>query len=247
MAYLTVDSVVAGYGAGPDILKGVSLEVELGQTYCIIGPNGAGKSTLLKSITGLLTPRKGKVIFKGEELNQLRTDQILQRGICFVPQDRSLFPDMTVKENLRMGGYVLEDQGEIKKRLEEVFQMFPFLKERSSQRAKTLSGGQQQMLAIGRTLVLKPELIMLDEPSLGLAPKIARQIFSTIKELKAIGITILLVEQNARMGLEIADYGVVLDLGKDNFTGPAKTILADPRIAELYLGKRSSKRQETSV
>ena len=214
------------------------MDVQAGQTYCIIGPNGAGKSTLLKVISGLLKPRAGTVTFKGDVISNLRTDQILRMGLCFVPQDRSLFPDMSVRENLTMGGYVLGDKSLIEMRIEEVYDMFPILKERRGQSAKTLSGGQQQMLAIGRMLVLKPELIMLDEPSLGLAPMVARQIFDSIMALKAAGLTIILVEQNARLGLETADWGVVLDLGTNSFQGPATTILSDPRIQELYLGRR---------
>lgn len=238
MALLEVENLKAGYGEGPDILTGLSVEIERGKTYCIIGPNGAGKSTLLRAICGLLHPREGSVTFKGEVLNKLRTDQILRRGISFVPQDRSLFPDMTVKENLRMGGYILKSRTELEERIEEVMVMFPILKERSSQQAKTLSGGQQQMLAIGRSLVLRPEIIMLDEPSLGLAPKIAHYIFENIAQLKATGMTIILVEQNARKGLECADWGCVLDLGINRFEGPAHTILNDPRIQELYLGRQ---------
>lgn len=236
-AILSVQNVVAGYNAGPDILQDISLEVSAGKTYCIIGPNGAGKSTLLRVISGLLTPRQGSVHFRNEEISGLRTDEILRLGICFVPQDRSLFPDMSVRENLVMGGYVLEDRNLIERRIDEVYEMFPILKERKTQLARTLSGGQQQMLAIGRVLVLKPELIMLDEPSLGLAPKVARQIFDNIQVLKDAGLTILLVEQNARLGLETSDWGVVLDLGTNSFEAPADVVLSDPRIQELYLGR----------
>jgi branched-chain amino acid transport system ATP-binding protein len=244
MALLEVDNIRAGYGDGPDILKGLSVEIEQGKTYCIIGPNGAGKSTLLRAICGLLHPREGEVRFKGEVLNKYRTDEILRRGISFVPQDRSLFPDMTVKENLRMGGYILKDRKELDERIKEVLGMFPILDERSSQQAKTLSGGQQQMLAIGRALVLRPEVIMLDEPSLGLAPKIVQFIFYNIALLKEAGMTIILVEQNARKGLECADWGCVLDLGVNRFEGPADSILNDPRIQELYLGKQNRAPQE---
>lgn len=247
MALLEVDNLKAGYGEGPDIIKGLSMDIEQGKTYCIIGPNGAGKSTLLRAICGLLHPREGSVTFKGEVLNKLRTDEILRRGISFVPQDRSLFPDMTVKENLRMGGYILKSRSELEDRIEEVLIVFPILKERSSQQAKTLSGGQQQMLAIGRSLILRPEIIMLDEPSLGLAPKIAQYIFDNIAQLKDTGMTIILVEQNARKGLEYADWGCVLDLGINRFEGPADTILNDPRIQELYLGRQKQDRQEKTV
>lgn len=247
MPLLQVDNITAGYGVGPNILKGLSLKIEQGKTYCIIGPNGAGKSTLLRVICGLLRPREGSVVFKGEVLNNLRPDQILIKGISFVPQDRSLFPEMTVKENLRMGGYIIKDRRELAGRIEEVWQLFPILKERSSQRAKTLSGGEQQMLAIGRALVLRPDVMMVDEPSLGLAPLVAKNIFDTIKQLRHTGTTVILVEQNARKGLECADWGCVLDLGTNRFEGPADTILGDPRIQELYLGRRRPTRPENGT
>jgi branched-chain amino acid transport system ATP-binding protein len=216
MGTLVIDNVVAGYGSGPNILKGLSLTVESCKTYCIIGPNGAGKSTLIKVIAGLLKPREGQITFKGEVISGLRADQVLQRGLSYVPSDRSLFPEMTVKENLRMGGFVLRDSRLVDKRIEEIF----------------------AMCAIARALILKPEMIMLDEPSLGLSPKVVQQIFSTITELRKNGMTILLVEQNARKGLQIADQGVVLDLGTNSFESPASEVLSDPRIQELYLGKR---------
>jgi branched-chain amino acid transport system ATP-binding protein len=238
MTLLEMDNIVAGYGAGPDILTGLSLKVEQGQVQCIIGPNGAGKSTLLKVVSGLLSPRDGEVRFKGEVLNGLRPDQILARGISFVPQERSLFPDMTVRENMRMGGYILNNNSVVESRIDEVLEQFPILKERSTQRARTLSGGEQQMLAMGRALVLQPEIIMLDEPSLGLAPIIVQQVFDIIGQLRDAGMTLILVEQNARKGLEHSDWGCVLDLGRDRFDGPADTILSDPRIQELYLGKQ---------
>jgi branched-chain amino acid transport system ATP-binding protein len=238
MGTLVVEKVFAGYGSGPNILQGLSLTVESGKTYCIIGPNGAGKSTLVKVIAGLIKPRQGKVTFNGEVISGLRADQVLQRGICYVPSDRSLFPDMSVKENLRMGGYVLRNPNLVQKRIEEIFIQFPILKEKSSQMARTLSGGQQQLTAIARAMVLDPQLIMLDEPSLGLAPKVVQQIFAIIKKLREGGLTVVLVEQNARKGLENADQGVVLDLGTISFERPAVEVLQDPRIQELYLGKR---------
>ena len=244
MTILEIDNITAGYGMGPNILKSLSLKVDQGKTYCVIGPNGAGKSTLLRAICGLLHPRSGTVTYKGEVISKLRTDEVLMRGISFVPQDRCLFPDMTVKENLRMGGYILKDRKELMQRIEKVLSMFPILDNRSSQQAKTLSGGEQQILAIGRTLVLQPEIIMLDEPSLGLAPKITQQIFEMVAFLKESGMTIILVEQNARKGLEHSDWGCVLDLGTNRFEGPADTILNDPRIQELYLGKRRDNNQE---
>jgi len=245
MTLLQVENVTAGYGFGPDILIGISLTVEEGRTCCIIGPNGAGKSTLLKAICGLLRPRQGRVIYKGEDISHLRPYQTLAKGICFVPQERGLFPDMTVRENLVMGGYILEDRSRLDQEIDRVCEIFPLLKERESQRAKTLSGGEQQMLALGRALILNPELLMVDEPSLGLAPRIAADIFEKIRSFKDFGMTVLLVEQNARKGLACADWGYVLDLGKERIEGPADTILADERIQELYLGKLAAKRKET--
>lgn len=237
MSHLQIENIHAGYFPGLDILRGVNLSIEKGQTYCVIGPNGAGKSTLLKVICGLLKPHTGSIVFDGEEVTGLKTHQMLNRGICFVPQDRSLFPEMTVAENLKMGGYLLKDRAEVQRRVDEVLELFPILKERRSASARSLSGGQQQMLAIGRTLVLKPSLIMLDEPSLGLAPQVARQIYDSVRTLRESGLTVLLVEQNAHLGLAVSDWGVVLDLGTTDVFDEAQKILHNPRIRELYLGK----------
>ena len=233
---LKVTGITAGYGNGPAILDGTTLTIEPGKVHCIIGPNGAGKSTLLKAICGMLKIREGDVIFKGERLNGLRPDQILRKGICFVPQEGALFPKMTVRENLRMGGYILEDKSDMEKRIDEIMDRFPILRERANQHAGTMSGGQQQTLAMARTMIIKPDIVMLDEPSLGLAPKIVQEMFDIMKMMASQGITILLVEQNARTGLKNADWGVVLDLGRTLFEGPSSEVLADPRIQELYLG-----------
>jgi branched-chain amino acid transport system ATP-binding protein len=237
---LQVTNITAGYGDGPAILDGASLTVEPGKVHCIIGPNGAGKSTLLKSICGMLKIRKGDVILKGKRLNGMRPDQILREGICFVPQERALFPKMTVRENLRMGGFILNDQKELHRRVDEILERFPMLKEKADQHAGTMSGGQQQTLAMARTLIIKPSIVMLDEPSLGLAPKVIQEMFDIMKMMSADGITVLLVEQNALMGLKNSDWGVVLDLGRTLFQGPAPDILADPRIRELYLGGKKA-------
>ncbi len=245
MALLEVRNVDAGYGNGPDILQGLSLVVEAGKSYCIIGPNGAGKSTLLKVICGLLHPRSGEVVFKDEVLNRARPDQVLAEGICFVPQDQAVFPEMSVKENLTIGAYLERNRSVIKERMGRVFEMFPILAERSSLDAGKLSGGEQQMLALGRALMIDPEVMLLDEPSLGLAPQIADQIFSTIRDLEDLGITVVMVEQNAVRGLELADWGVVLDLGIVRFEGPSDTILEDPRIRQLYLGKAVTTEEAT--
>lgn len=237
---LEVTNVVAGYGDGPAILNGASIKVQPGKVHCIIGPNGAGKSTLLKVIVGMLRIREGDVKFKGESLKGLRPDQVLRRGICFVPQERALFPKMTVRENLRMGGYSMSDKAQLERRIDEIEERFPILGERRDQHAGTMSGGQQQTLSMARTMILKPEIVMLDEPSLGLAPKIVAEVFEIMKAMTEEGITILLVEQNALMGLKHADWGIVLDLGRTLFDGPGQDILNDPRIQELYLGGKKA-------
>ena len=233
---LEVSSLTAGYGDGPAILDGAHLTVEPGKIHCIIGPNGAGKSTLLKAICGMLKIRKGDVRLKGDSLKGLRPDQILRKGICFVPQERALFPKMTVRENLRMGGFSLADKSGLEKRIDEIEERFPILRERRDQHAGTMSGGQQQTLAMARTLIIKPDIVMLDEPSLGLAPKVVAEMFDIMRLMAGEGITILLVEQNALTGLKNSDWGVVLDLGRTLFEGPADDVLSDPRIQELYLG-----------
>lgn len=243
MALLEIEDVVAGYGAGPDILTGITLSIEEGTSYCIVGPNGAGKSTLLRAIAGILKPRAGEVRLDGTRMNGSRPDQMLAAGVCFVPQDASLFPTMTVRENLVMGGYLLADRVLKRQRLEMVFETFPALAERKSQNAGTLSGGEQQMVTLGRSLMVEPRVVMIDEPSLGLAPMIADQIFEKIRGFRELGITVVLVEQNAVKGLESVDWGFVLDLGSKEFEGPADGILADPRIRELYLGKQLAPRE----
>ncbi len=237
---MEVKNITTGYGDGPAILDGAHLTVEAGKVHCIIGPNGAGKSTLLKAICGMLRIRKGEVRLKGERLNGERPDQILRRGICFVPQERALFPKMTVRENLRMGGYIMNDKKELEHRIDEIEERFPILQERRDQQAGTMSGGQQQTLAMARTMINKPDIVMLDEPSLGLAPRIVQEMFDIIKMMASEGITLLLVEQNALMGLRNSDWGGVLDLGRTLFEGPASEVLSDPRIQELYLGGKKS-------
>ncbi|HEX6222692.1 MAG TPA: ABC transporter ATP-binding protein [Acidimicrobiia bacterium] len=237
MPLLEIDSVVAGYGPGPDILTGVTVTIEEGKSYCIVGPNGAGKSTLLRTICGFLKPRAGEVRLGGVRMNGSRPDQMLAAGVCFVPQDASLFPTMTVRENLAMGGYLVKDRSVLKQRMETVYETFPALAARKGQHAGTLSGGEQQMVTLGRALMVEPKVVMIDEPSLGLAPMIADQIFETIGGFSDLGITVVLVEQNAVKGLDSVDWGFVLDLGSLEFEGPADGILADPRIRELYLGK----------
>jgi branched-chain amino acid transport system ATP-binding protein len=237
---LEARGIVAGYGSGPAILQDAALTIRAGESQCVIGPNGAGKSTLLKTIVGLLPIRAGEIHFKGERIDGLRPDQILRKGISFVPQERALFPRMTVRENLRMGGFILTDRRELEDRTEAVLKQFPILRQRAHQHAGTLSGGEQQMLAIARTQIVEPALVMLDEPSLGLAPQIVRQMFDIVDMLCERGITVVFVEQNAIVGLKHAKWGAVLDLGRTLFDGPAEEILADSRIQELYLGKAAA-------
>lgn len=220
-------------------LKGVSLKVEQGQVVTILGANGAGKTTTMKSISGLLKPKNGTVEFLGEDITGMRPDQLLRKGIALVPEGRAILSSMTVMENLEMGAYHRNDK-DIKKDIEEVMGQFPILKERREQLAGTLSGGQQQMLAIARALLSKPKLLLLDEPSMGLAPLIVADIFKMIREIKNAGTTVLLVEQNARQALKVADYGYVMETGKVIISGEAKTLLEDARVVEAYLGKKST-------
>lgn len=233
---LVLENVVAGYIPGVDILRGVSLHVEKGEMVCLVGPNGAGKSTVMRAISGLLKPKSGRVIFNGKEIDGLRPDQILAEGIAQVPQGHSVFPKMTLDENLLMGAYTVKDRGMIPARLDKVYGLFPFLKERAREKAGNLSGGQQKILEMGRALMLEPPLLMLDEPSLGLAPKTMETLFNTIKDLNDTGLTILMVEQNARQGLAASHRGYVLELGKERFEGTAQELLNSPEMAKLYLG-----------
>ena len=233
---LEIKNVVAGYLPDVNVLQGINIHVKQGELVCMIGSNGAGKSTVLRAISGILKPSKGEIIFDGKNISGLRPDLVLRQGIAHVPQGHSSFPEMTVQENLLMGAYVLKNKAERDRRMEKVFGMFPFLKERRNEKAGNFSGGQQKILEVGRALMLEPKMILLDEPSLGLAPITAKQVFDTIKSLKDLGMTVLMVEQNAKSGLAIADRAYVLELGVDRLEGPAQTLLADPRVAELYLG-----------
>jgi len=232
---LTIDGLVAGYGLG-DILKGVDLRLDRGTITCIIGPNGAGKSTVLKAVSGLLTPRVGSISFDGEPIGGLSPRRVLERGIVHVPQERSLFPKMTVFENVLMGAHLLRDRREVQRRAEAVAERFPIVGERRGERAGSLSGGQQKIVEIARATMVQPRLMLMDEPSMGLDPKARHLVFETVTRLNAEGQTILLVEQNARAGLQIADRGVVMDTGRVALEGPAATLLGDPNVAALYLG-----------
>ena len=232
---LTAQGITAGYGK-IDILHEVTLAVEAGEIVSIIGPNGAGKSTAFKAMIGVLKPRSGRVVFNGEEITGLRPDLVLRRGLAYVPQGRIVFPLMTVLENLEMGAYTVEDPKEIAAALERVYALFPVLAERRKQKAGTMSGGEQQMVAIGRALMTKPRLILLDEPSLGLSPKFVTLIFDKLVEMKRAGFTLMVVEQNAARALAIADRGYVLELGRNRLEGAGTALLADPEVKRLYLG-----------
>ena len=231
---LRVDDIHVYYGS-IHAIKGISFEVNEGEIVTLIGANGAGKSTTLNTVSGLLKPRSGLVSFEGKGIVGIGASRIVGLGMALCPEGRRVFQQMTVRENLEMGGYS-RPKDEIPASLEDVFKRFPRLKEREKQIAGTLSGGEQQMLAMGRALMSKPKLLMLDEPSMGLAPILVEQIFDIIKELHAAGTTILLVEQNAQMALSIADRAYVLGTGKITISGPAAEVLADDRVREAYLG-----------
>ena len=232
---LKLHSLVAGYD-GSDVLKGVNLEVEPGSVTCIVGPNGAGKSTVLRVISGLLKPRQGEVTFNGHSIGGLRPRQILSLGIVQVPQNHSLFPGISVRENVRLGAFLLNDATLVRRRLSEIEDLFPVVKDRANDRAGDLSGGQQRLVEFARCLMLDPALILLDEPSMGLDPKTLKQVFDTITLMHNTGRTILLVEQNVRTGLGISTHGVVMESGRVRLEGTHAEILDNPQISHLYLG-----------
>jgi ABC-type branched-subunit amino acid transport system ATPase component len=232
---LAAAGIHAGYGK-LEILHDVSLEVRPGEIVSVIGPNGAGKSTAFKSIVGLLRPRAGTVRFKGQDITGLRPDLVLRRGLAYVPQGRIVFPQMTVLENLEMGAYIERDGARVAAALERVYALFPVLAERHKQKAGTMSGGEQQMVAIARALMTTPSLILLDEPSLGLAPRYVALIFDKLTEMRGAGYTLMLVEQNATRALAIADRAYVLELGRNRFHGLGRELLEDPEVKRLYLG-----------
>jgi branched-chain amino acid transport system ATP-binding protein len=237
MARIVLEDVVAGYGYG-DVLRGLDLEVEPGKITCLIGPNGAGKSTVLRTISGLLRPSKGAISFGGRSISGLSPRALLELGIVHVPQERSLFPLMSVWENVLMGAYIVHDRSSVAKRAEEIAERFPIVAERRHERAGSLSGGEQKIVELARALMLEPKVLLVDEPSIGLAPRARRQVFDTLRSLRESGWTILLVEQNARSGLAVADYGAVLDGGTVKLVGTGADLLSDGRVAELYLGAR---------
>ena len=234
MSLLKVDNIHVFYGA-IHAIKGISFEVEEGEIVTLIGANGAGKSTTLNTIAGLLKPREGSITFDGKNITGMNASKMVYNGMALCPEGRRIFQQMTVRENLEMGAFC-RPNAEIDSSIEDVFNRFPRLREREKQIAGTLSGGEQQMLAMGRALMSKPKLLMLDEPSMGLAPILVEQIFDIIKELHEAGTTILLVEQNAQMALSIADRAYVLGTGQVTMSGPAAEVLADDRVRAAYLG-----------
>jgi ABC-type branched-subunit amino acid transport system ATPase component len=234
MSILQATDIHAGYGQFL-VLKGVDIDIQEGQVVCIIGPNGAGKSTLFKTIYGLLAPSQGTIEFRGEDIVGLSQRELLNRGIAYVLQRNAVFPDMTVEENLELGAFTAPDDYDVAGKIDEMYDIFPVLREKRKQKAGTLSGGQQQMVEFARGLILGPELLLLDEPTAGLAPKIIDDVFAKVQEINDLGVTILMIEQNIKTGLKYADHAYVLENGRTKFDGPADGILERPEIREAYL------------
>jgi branched-chain amino acid transport system ATP-binding protein len=234
-AILTLKNVVAGYGR-MTILNGISASIRRGKITTVIGPNGAGKSTLFKAVFGLLGVRSGSVTFDGSNTTSLAPRRMLDAGMCYVPQGRNLFPELSVKHNMELGGVALENQSGLRARVDEMMTRFPMLQDKANAQASTLSGGQQKLLEVARGLLLSPKLMLIDEPSIGLSPLMVQEVFSILQNLRDRGMTILLIEQNARQALAISDYGLVLEQGQTRIEDRASSILGDPRIAQLFLG-----------
>jgi branched-chain amino acid transport system ATP-binding protein len=243
---LKIDDVEAGYGRAALVLRGLSVEVARGEVVCLVGPNGAGKSTVLKVASGMLAPRSGAVVLNGDEVTGLTPERLLTKGMAHVLQGHSVFSEMTVGENVRMGGYTLRDKSVVSQRVAMVKDVFPVVAERWNDYAGVLSGGQQKMVEFGRALMLEPDVILLDEPSMGLDPKTTETVFAQVDRLRQLGKGVLLVEQNARRALGMADRGCVLDLGRIHVEGPARELLDDPELGSLYLGGRPGRREDAS-
>ena len=236
MNMLKVTNLKVSYG-GIEALKGISFDVEQGQIVTLIGANGAGKSTTLRAISGLVKPAGGSINFMGRDITSMNTQKIVTEGVVLVPEGRRVFANLTVKENLKIGAYLRSDKEEIEEGIKDIYRRFPRLKEREWQLAGTLSGGEQQMLAVGRAMMAKPKLMMMDEPSLGLAPLVVKDIFSIIQQIRDSGVTVLLIEQNANAALKIADRGYVLETGTIALEGTGRELLNDPAVRAAYLGK----------
>lgn len=232
---LVLDEVLAGYGK-MTILNGTSARVRRGVITTVIGPNGAGKSTMFKAIFGLLPARSGTITFNGRNITNFTPRQILDAGIVYIPQGRNIFPELSVRHNLELGGVALSEQASLPARMDKIMHRFPMLREKADAQASTLSGGQQKVLEVARGLLLDPKLILIDEPSIGLSPLLVQEVFAILKSLRDNGVTVLLIEQNAKQALQISDYGVVLEQGQTRIEDTAPKILANPRIAQLFLG-----------
>jgi branched-chain amino acid transport system ATP-binding protein len=230
--------IQAGYGRAAPVLRGFSVPVPAGSIVCLVGPNGAGKSTVLKVASGLLKPRSGKILVGGEDVTGMGPQRMLASGVALVLQGHSVFREMTVEENVRLGAYTIKDKGKIAERVEFVKEIFPVVADRWSSLAGLLSGGQQKQVEFARSLMVDPKVVLLDEPSMGLDPKTTSTVFDQVVRMRDAGTAVLLVEQNARRALETADIGCVLDLGRVHISGPAADLLADPQLGELYLGGR---------
>lgn len=235
MASLVLEDVVAGYG-GLTVLNGTSLQAARGAITTIIGPNGAGKSTVFKTVFGLLPARSGRVLFEGREVTNFSPRKLLELGISYVPQGRNIFPELSVRHNLELGATAARRGVDIAARIESVMDRFAVLRQKAAAQASTLSGGQQKLLEIARALLLDPKLMLIDEPSIGLSPRLVQETFAILHELRSKGMSILMVEQNAKRALEISDFGVVLELGRTRMAGEARAILADPKVGQLFLG-----------
>ncbi|MFT8399804.1 MAG: ABC transporter ATP-binding protein [Lentilactobacillus diolivorans] len=232
---LQVEKLVVNYGV-INAVKGVSFNINQGEIVSLIGANGAGKTTILKTISGLLKPKSGKIVYENQEIQRQKAPKVVAEGISQVPEGRHIFPGLSVMENLQMGAFLIKDRQKVKQSFDEVFQRFPILKQRKNQDAATLSGGEQQMLAMGRALMARPKLILLDEPSMGLAPIFINEIFDIIKEINNHGTTVLLIEQNAKKALSISDRGYVLSTGNVQLTGSGEELLANEEVQKAYLG-----------
>jgi ABC-type branched-subunit amino acid transport system ATPase component len=232
---LNLTDVYAGYGGG-DVLKGIDLVVQKGSLTCIVGPNGAGKSTVLRTISGLLKPRRGTITYLNRSIVGMSAPQVLRLGIAQLPQEHSLFPDLTIRENMELGGLLLKNRHQIEQRISQIEEQFPLVRECSKERARSLSGGQQRQIEIARALMLNPMLVLIDEPSMSLDPKTIHQVFEAIVHMHRSGTTVLLVEQNVRAGLGIATHGVVMEAGCVRMQGPAEQVREDPEMSHLFFG-----------
>jgi len=232
---LVLDGVVGGYGK-LTVLNETSFKVARGAITTVIGPNGAGKSTAFKAVFGLLPVRRGRILFDGREITNLDPQRLLELGITYVPQGRNIFPELSVRHNLELGATAAAAGVDVAARIESVMDRFPMLRERAGAQASTLSGGQQKLLEIARSLLLDPKLMLIDEPSIGLSPRLVQETFAILQDLRSKGMSILMVEQNAKRALEISDFGVVIELGRTRMAGEARAILADPKVGQLFLG-----------